>query len=205
MSTAHDNRAAVIIARVLARTPVSPNAVTAVVLALGLGAGVLFATGERWLVHLAPVPFMLAMLGDHVDGNLARLTGRGSTFGHYFDHAAMAATYTAMFVGAGIGLSPGWLGVWAIPLSVFAGLSVAAIFSLRIGVEIKAGKQYVEQPNFMGFEPEDTLYIIGPVTWLGFLGPFVIAAGIGTPLFLIYVLWQSRRQLAEAGRKGQAK
>lgn len=202
MSSAHDNRIALVIARGLAHTPVSPNAVTTVVLLLGLAAGVLFATGERWLVHLAPVPFMLAMLGDHIDGNLARLTGRGSIFGHYFDHAAMASTYTAMFVGAGIGLTSGWLGDWAIHLGIVAGLSVAAIFSLRIGVEIKAGKEYVEQPNFMGFEPEDTLYIVGPVTWLGFLGPFVIAAGIGTPLFLLYVLWQSRRQVADAGRKG---
>lgn len=205
MSTAYDNRIAVVIARGLARTSVSPNAVTAVVLSLGLCAGVLFATGERWLVHLAPVPFMLAMLGDHIDGNLARLTGRGSTFGHYFDHAAMAGTYTAMFVGAGIGLSSSWLGVWAIPLGILAGISVAAIFSLRIGVEVMAGKDYVEQPNFLGFEPEDTLYIVGPVTWLGFLGPFVIAAGIGTPLFLLYVLWQSRRQVAEARSKGKDK
>ena len=204
MSSAHDNRIAIVIARGLARTPVSPNAVTTVVLLLGLGAGVLFATGERWLVHLAPVPFMLAMLGDHIDGNLARLTGRGSTFGHYFDHVAMACTYTAMFVGAGIGLSSSWLGVWAISLGILAGISVAAIFSLRIGVEIKAGKEYVEQPNFLGFEPEDTLYIVGPVTWLGFLGSFVIAAGIGTPLFLLYVLWQSRRQIAAAGKKGQS-
>ena len=106
--------------------------------------------------------------------------------------------------GAGIGLSSSWLGVWAIPSGILAGISVAAIFSLRIGVEIKAGKEYVEQPNFLGFEPEDTLYIVGPVTWLGFLGSFVIAAGIGTPLFLLYVLWQSRRQLAAAGKKGQS-
>ena len=198
MSSAHDNRIAVVIARGLARTPVSPNAVTAVVLLLGLASGVLFATGERWLIHLAPVPFMLAMLGDHIDGNLARMTGRGSTFGHYFDHLAMASTYAAMFIGAGIGLSQSWLGVWAIPLGILAGISVAAIFSIRIGVEVKAGKDYVQQPNFLGFEPEDTLYIVGPVTWLGFLGPFVIAAGIGTPLFLLYVLWQSRKQIADS-------
>ncbi|MHA1538215.1 MAG: CDP-alcohol phosphatidyltransferase family protein [Alphaproteobacteria bacterium] len=203
MSIAHDNRIAIVIARALARTPVSPNAVTAVVLLLGIGAGFLFASGERWLVHLAPVPFMLAMLGDHVDGNLARLTGKGSTFGHYFDHAAMATAYAGMFVGAGIGLSSGWLGVWAIVLGGLAGVSAAAIFGLRIGVEIRAGKEYVAQPNFLGFEPEDTLYIVGPVTWLGVLGPFVIAAGIGTPVFLLYIVWQSRRQLAEAATKGR--
>ncbi len=43
---------------------------------------------------------------------------------------------------------------------------------------------------FGGETPEDTLYIVGPVTWLGALQPFLVAAGIGTPAFLIWVLWQ---------------
>ena len=51
-----------------------------------------------------------------------------------------------------------------------------------------AGKDYVQQPRFLGFEPEDTLYIVGPITWLGWMPYFLVAAGIGTPLFLIYVI-----------------
>lgn len=201
MSRAIDETIARWLARGLARIGASPNLVTTFVLLLGVASGVLFATGERLWMHLGAGLFVVAMLGDHVDGSLARATGRTTTFGHYYDHFAAATGIVAMFVGAGIGYSGGWLGVWAIPLGVLAGISVAAIFSARIGVEVKAGKEYVEQPRFLGFEPEDTLYVVGPITWAGLMAYFLVAAGIGTPAFLIYVLWQARRDIAAAARK----
>ncbi|MDH3236222.1 MAG: CDP-alcohol phosphatidyltransferase family protein [Alphaproteobacteria bacterium] len=204
MKFAFDEAIARVIVRRLAPTGLSPNLVTTAVLALGIAAGLLLASGERWMMNLGAGLFMLAMLGDHIDGNLARATGKTSRFGHYYDHVAMATTYAAMFIGVGVGHSHGFLGVYALPLGVLAGISVAAIFSTRIGVEVKAGKDYVEQPRFLGFEPEDTLYVVGPITWLGWMPYFLIAAGIGTPLFLFYVIWQSRRQVA-ASRKQDEK
>ena len=204
MKHAFDEAIARVIVRRLAPTGMSPNIVTAAVLLLGLASGALFASGTNWMMHVAAGLFMLAMLGDHIDGNLARATGKTSKFGHYFDHFAMATTYAVMFLGVGIGYSQGFLGPYAIPLAVLAGISVAAIFSTRIGVEVTAGKDYVQQPRFLGFEPEDTLYIVGPITWLGWMPYFLVAAGIGTPLFLIYVIWQSRQQVA-AARKREAK
>jgi len=204
MKHAFDESIARVIVRRLAPTGLSPNVVTTVVLLLGLASGALFAGGERWMMNLGAGVFMLAMLGDHIDGNLARATGKTSTFGHYFDHLAMATTYAVMFVGVGIGHSKGFLGPYAVPLSILAGLSVAAIFSTRIGVEVKAGKEYVQQPRFLGFEPEDTLYIVGPITWMGWMPYFLVAAGIGTPLFLFYVIVQSRRQVAKASLKKAA-
>jgi phosphatidylglycerophosphate synthase len=196
-----DEAVARLIVRKLAPLGIAPNLVTALVLLLGIGAGLLLASGVRWEMNLGAALFMAAMLFDHVDGNLARATGRTSTFGHYFDHVAMATTYTAMFIGVGVGHSEGFLGLYAIPLGVLAGLAVAAIFSMRVGVEMKAGKDYVQQPRFLGFEPEDTLYAVGPIMWLGWMPYFLVAAGIGTPLFLFYVIWQSRRQVAEAARR----
>jgi phosphatidylglycerophosphate synthase len=196
-----DEAVARLIVRKLAPLGIAPNLVTALVLLLGIGAGLLLASGVRWEMNLGAGLFMAAMLFDHVDGNLARATGRTSTFGHYFDHVAMATTYTAMFIGVGVGYSEGFLGLYAIPLGVLAGLAVAAIFSMRVGVEMKAGKDYVQQPRFLGFEPEDTLYAVGPIMWLGWMPYFLVAAGIGTPLFLFYVIWQSRRQVAEAARR----
>jgi len=205
MTFAFDEAIARIIVRRLARTGLSPNLVTTAVLLLGIAAGLLLASGERWMMNLGAGLFMLAMLGDHIDGNLARATGKTSAFGHYYDHVAMATTYTAMFIGVGVGYSHGFLGIYAIPLGVLAGLSVAAIFSTRIGVEVKAGKEYVAQPRFLGFEPEDTLYVVGPIMWLGWMPYFLIAAGIGTPLFLFYVIWQSRKHVADAARKRDPK
>jgi hypothetical protein len=47
----------------------------------------------------------------------------------------------------------------------------------------------VEQPAVGGFELEDVLDLIAPLTWLGGLEPFIVAAGIGAPL---YALWTAR-------------
>ena len=55
-------------------------------------------------------------------------------------------------------------------------------------MEDRGGKSATEQPCFAGFEIEDVLYLIGPITWLGVLRPFLIAAGIGAPLCMIVVI-----------------
>ncbi len=194
----YDQRVADAVVRMLARTPVTPNMVTTFGLVAGLAAALMFAQGDPALTDWAALLFMVAVLNDHVDGQLARTTGRTSRFGHYYDHFAVGVTYVGMFVGAGIGLSEGALGGWAVALGLGAGLAVTAIFSVRIGVEDHIGKEAVAQRNYGGFEIEDTIYIVGPVTWLGGLQPFLVAAGIGAPLFLLWVVWRSRRDLARA-------
>jgi hypothetical protein len=70
-------------------------------------------------------------------------------------------------------------------------------FVLRMELERRAGKAATRQPNLLGFEVEDVMYLVGPITWLGLLQPFLILAGIGAPLFALLVLWQRRRLLLE--------
>lgn len=200
----YDQRIANRIVRVLAPTPVTPNMVTTFGLVCGVAAALLYATGERLSVNLAAVMFMIAVLNDHIDGSLARATGRTSKFGHYYDHFAVGVAYIGMFVGAGVGLRQGWLGEWAPLFGVIAGVAVTVIFMTRIAVEVRAGKEYVQQNNYGGFEIEDTLYIVGPVTWLGLLEPFLAAAAVGAPLFLLWVIWRSRRDIARAVRERRA-
>lgn len=194
----YDQRIAEILVKGLARTPLTPNMVTTFGLVAGLAAAWLFAQGDPGLRHWAAAVFLYAVFNDHVDGQLARATGKTSRFGHYYDHVAASTAYVGMFVGAGLGFSDGWLGPWAVALGLAAGISVTIIFATRVAVEVKAGTQAVKQNSFAGFEIEDTLYIVGPVTWLGQLEPFLVAAGIGTPLFLIWVLIASRREIAAA-------
>lgn len=185
-----DQRLARPVARALARTPATPNQVTTFGVLCGLAAGALFAQGETLLANLAAPLFMVAVFTDHVDGELARLTGRSSRFGHYYDHVGAATSYVAMFLGVGAGLRGGPLGDWTMLLGILAGASVATIFSVRLGMEEVHGKAVTKQPMWAGFEPEDTLYVVGPVTWIGALLPFLVAAGIGAPLFLLWVLGQ---------------
>ncbi len=202
LEIAWDHRLARVLAKPLARAGVHPNAVTTAVLLLGLAAGVLFALGGTFAANLAATLFMLAVFGDHVDGEVARHAGKTSTFGHYYDHVAALVTYAGMFIGAGIGSSGGALGKWTVVFGSLAGISVATIMIVRMTVEYRRGKEATRQRNLLGFEPEDTLYLVGPVTWLGGMPPFLAAAGIGAPVFLVWVLWQWRRDVALAADNG---
>jgi hypothetical protein len=77
-------------------------------------------------------------------------------------------------------------------LGVAAGLGTAAIFGGRMALERRSGKAAVRQPNLLGFELEDVMYLLAPLTWLGLLQPFLLLASIGAPLFALLVLWQCR-------------
>lgn len=187
-----DQRIARRVAALLARTPASPNGVTAASIAVGLAAALLLARGDAW-IHLGAALFMVAVWMDHVDGELARQTGRTSTFGHYFDHVAAMTNYVSGFVGAAYGLRFGSLGDWGPILGLSAGLAIAAIMSVRLHMEVRDGKDSVRQTVRRGFEIEDTLYVLAPITWLGLLQYFIVAAGIGAPVFLLYVIWESLR------------
>lgn len=186
-----DQRLARVIVRPLAKVPfVTPNMVTGVSLVLGLVAAWLFAQGGT-MVHWGAGVFVLAAWMDHFDGELARMTGRTSEFGHYFDHAAALSNYCALFIGIGLGQGDGWLDGLAAPAGIIAGIAVSAIFLTRLWVEIRDGRGAIRQTIKGGFEIEDTLYIVAPITWLGGLTPFLVAAGVGAPLFLIWVLYDA--------------
>ncbi len=187
-----DQRIARRAAALLARTPATPNAVTASSIVVGLTAAYLLSRGDGW-IYLGGLLFMVAVWMDHVDGELARQTGRTSTFGHYFDHAAAMTNYVSGFVGAGFGLRFGDLGHWGPALGAAAGLAIAAIMSVRLYKEIRDGRDSVRQAVHNGFEIEDTLYLLAPITWFGLLKYFLAAAGIGAPFYLLYVIWDSLR------------
>ena len=133
---------------------------------------------------------MLSFWLDHADGELARLTGRSSTFGHYYDLAVGGAVLTALFIGMGIGLRDAGLGAWSVELGLAAALATAVIFAVRMALERRAGKAATAQPNLLGFEVEDVMYLVVPVTWLDLLPPFLLLAGIGAPLYALFVVWQ---------------
>jgi phosphatidylglycerophosphate synthase len=184
---------------------VHPNAVTTFGLLVGLGAGALFAMGEPGAANWGAGLFVLAAFVDHVDGEVARFAAKTSTFGHYYDNVATIVTNMAMFIGAGIGLRHGTLGAWAVALGVLAAISVASIMSLRLKIEFDRGAEAVRQGNLLGFEPEDALYLVGPATWLGAMPSFLVAAGIGAPVFLLWVLWQLRKGAAVlAGQRSRS-
>jgi phosphatidylglycerophosphate synthase len=187
--TPWDVRLARLLVRPLRHTPLTPNALTTFGILTSLTAAGLMASGGRWRSALAGTLFMFAVLVDHMDGEFARLTGLTSRFGHYYDHVAAGVGYVSLFLGLGIGLREGWLGPWAPMAGTIAAAAITLIFLIRVFLEETAGRAMVAQGNWQGFEPEDALYLVGPAAWLGLLAPLLLAAAVGTPIFLLWVVW----------------
>ena len=172
---------------------ITPNHFTSLRLLSGLAGCMLFAAGDH--SNLAAGLVVFSNFIDHADGELARMSGKSSPFGHCYDLAADAAVTIGLFVGIGWGLHDAESRAWAIAVGIAAGLSVALIFQLRNVMEQAAGKSAVRQPALAGFEAEDVLYLLPLVTIFDVLPEFLIAAGVGAPIAAVvvgshFLLWR---------------
>ena len=172
----------------LRHSAVTPNHLTTVRLLTGVAACVLFATGDPGLVNVGALCFALSGFFDHADGELARITGKTSRSGHYYDLASDAVADILLFAGIGIGLMHGALGTGALFMGILAGVAVAVIFQLRLMLSNVTGRFRVEQPGMGLFEIEDVFYLLPLITFFNVLQPFLIIAAIGAPVFALWTL-----------------
>ena len=177
----------------LRHTAVTPNHLTTLRLLFGIAACVCLAMGSHAWSNAGALCFVVSVLLDHADGELARITGNFSKTGHYYDLASDAISDILLFVGIGIGLMQSGLGDYALPMGVLAGVAVAAIFHIRLLIEDIVGQNQHRQPNIGLLEIEDVFYLLPLITWFDQLLPFLILASIGAPLF---ALWTLREYLA---------
>jgi hypothetical protein len=184
----YDQRLARLLIRPFAHTALHPNAVTGVSLALGLTAACLFATDVERLAGWAALLFMLAVLTDHADGELARMTGKTSTLGHRLDYIAGTLNYAALFIGLGIGLSKASMSEQDLILGLTVGIANPVICVVRLAIDIRHGGEAVAHPGFGGFELEDFIYLIGPIAWLGGIEYFFLVYGMGTFGYLLFTI-----------------
>ena len=186
----YDQQLARILVKPLIGSVISPNHITIFTLFMALSACVLFSRGDGVSSDWAAGIFVLARFFDHFDGELARQQGTSSRFGYYFDYVVGGISYAALFIGLGLGHMDGNLGNWAIVLGGAGALaSLISLFS-NLGIDMRTeGLGVVEAtgyPEVAGFELEDGIYLIAPVTWFGFLTPFFLVAAFGA---IIYLVW----------------
>ena len=168
----------------LAGTPISPDALTGLRLATGLGAASCFACGSKWLAVGAGL-FLLSMLLDRADGELARRSGRFSRFGGRFDLVADCVSNMAAFVGLGIGLASGWPTPWiAHAMGLLAAASTAFIF-LRLNGPKAVGANGALPCRL--FDPDDALLLVPVVVWCGGASWILLASGVLTPVAALLV------------------
>jgi archaetidylinositol phosphate synthase len=184
-----DSRLARWLVTPLRDTWVHPNHVTTFGTLVGLTAAALYASGTPALIDLGACVWVVSAVLDHADGELARMSGKCTEWGAAYDRASDLLVRLALFTAIGVGLRGGPLGIAAPLCGLAAGIAFVAIFWFRGAILRRRGRDAVAQPAVGGFEIEDVLYLIAPLTWLGGLGPFIVAAGIGAPL---YALWAAR-------------
>ena len=84
------------IVRALARSRINPNALTFTGLLINIGCGVLYAYGHFFAAGLL---LILAALADMLDGKVARLRGRVTRFGAFFDSVLDRYSDIIVYVG----------------------------------------------------------------------------------------------------------
>jgi phosphatidylglycerophosphate synthase len=186
-----DARFMALLVRPLARTRVHPNHLTALSLLTGLAAAGLYGTADRQAANWGGALYVLTNLLDHADGELARMAGKTSVGGGFFDRLTDLVVRSSLFMGMGLSLRAGPLGSWAVAAGVAVAASFVVIFALRTELARREVAGAMDQPSGGGFDLNDVLYLVAPLTWLGVLDPFLVAAGIGAPIFAV---WTARHR-----------
>ena len=176
--------------------PVTPNHLTSVRLGFGLAAALAFMHGSYAWMNLGALLLVVSNFLDHTDGELARVSGKSSRLGHWYDLASDAVVTILLFAGIGAGVATRAREVFGVPpllLGLVAGVAVALIFYVRMRIESLAGKSASQQSSLGGFQTEDVLYLMPLVTLCNGAAPFLAAAALGAPLFALWVAFQYRR------------
>ena len=181
--------------RPLAKTAITPNQITTARLVTGLSAAGLMAVDAPLWQYTACGIFILSLILDRADGILARITGKTSASGHFYDLVADSLSNSLFFVGIGVGLRNSALGQWAILLGVLAGAAVAAVLWLVMRAEESEGHRAAELGSAAGFDPDDAMLFIPIAILMGWSEQLLIAASIGAPLFAAFFFWRFRRHL----------
>jgi len=157
-------------------------------LVVGLAACVLLSVGTKTTAAWSGALWIGTCVLDRADGELARLGNMRSESGKILDYYSDMILDTLWFLCAGIGLRHGWLGYSAVTLGLLASVSIllcmwyAEMFERLSGPGIKAWH------GAQRFHPDDALFLLAPLTWLGWVGPVLIASSVCTPIIAIVLI-----------------
>ena len=193
----YDQAICAVLVRPLINTPVTPNHITTLSLILGLAASALFAWGEGSAPMWAAALFTVARFIDHMDGELARQSGKASTIGAMYDSLTGTACYGTMFLGMGYAEWRNGAGDWTLLLAAGAMLFIVINMLLQFRVETWSGTAPDPYPQIGRFEAEDGIYLILPIIWFTGTFGFFLAGTVGTLIFTIINIQDLLRRLRQ--------
>ncbi len=207
MSRHVERRISLALTRRLASTRITPNAMTAVSVAVGLaGAGFFLSARPAWQFTGALL-FLLHSILDGCDGELARLKFQESRFGGVLDFWGDNVVHVAVFAAIAIGWSRSIGGAW--PLLVGAAaiggtiLSAGFVYRHTI-VEVREGPLFTSVSPFPqsrlsrmadALARRDFIYLVLILSAFGKAHWFLVLAAVGAPVFFFVLV-----SIGSAGR-----
>ena len=155
--------AADFLARFFIRLGFSPNGLTLLGLAMGLGACLLFAWNRNPILF----GFLMIFCGlfDFVDGAVARFSGRVTKFGSYLD------AVSDRFFEAGAILATAFVsGHWTLSFLLLTGMSLVSYTKARAAIEVPISN--MEWPDLMERTERDLIFAAGVISWGCFPGRY---------------------------------
>ena len=171
----------------LVDTAVTPNHLTTGRLVFGLIAAVCFAVGDSSWNLIGALSFVISMVLDRADGELARLSGKSSRFGAIYDLITDAICNAALFIGLGIAAMQGDLANWGLAMGIIAGISVSLIFYFVIQVAADVDASAASFNSFAGFDPDDAMIIVPIGVAFGYGQLLLTLAAVITPFVAIFI------------------
>ena len=103
-----------------ARVGLSPNGVSILGMLFGTAGGYFFQFREARLVVWGVALFVVRNILDYADGQLARLTGKGSKYGYFYDGVCDYVAYSSVYAFGIVGIWP----EYGLAGAVVAGIAV---------------------------------------------------------------------------------
>lgn len=152
------------LARLLIKAGVDPNAITTVGTLVVIGSGVAFGTGA---IRLGGLLLLISGIFDLLDGQVARLGGKITTFGAFYDSTLDRVGEGAVFAGLIFYFLTGPLSADMKPRAIAAGL-VALVASLLVSYT-RARAEALGVENKVGIAPRaERILLLGvPALVLG--------------------------------------
>jgi archaetidylinositol phosphate synthase len=180
---------------------VRPNHLTVLRLVTGLAACALLSVGSRITGVWSGILWVVSCMLDRADGELARMGDLRSESGKTLDFYSDMILDSLWFLGAGIGLRHSSLGTSALPLGI---LTCCAMLLTLWSSELFERLSPPGVKAFAGvgrFHPDDALFLLAPLTWLGWLVPILVVSSVCTPIFAVVIAaryFLLKRRLAAA-------
>jgi archaetidylinositol phosphate synthase len=179
--------------RPLVGTGVTPNHLTTLRLATGLLACAALIPADGGWLRWAGWLWLASALLDRADGELARAGDMSTPGGHRYDFLADNLVNSGFFIALGLGLRTSASGGTAVALGLWTGAALYICGYWSEALERLEGPGSKAYSGAFGFDPDDLLYLLAPIVWLGWSAQLVVLACCGATVMMLLTGWRLRR------------